>query len=207
MDYRLSTIFILLNFALLPLTGQEQLKQRAPRALQVVMNDTLMIHVSGTDTTYLSNLPDVQVFAPFKFKNKRQEQFYWRTVRDVKRTLPYAKLIAREMARANAVLSQLPTEKEKKAYMNEHEKELLRKYKKSFTRMTIKQGAMLMKLVERECEQTSYDIIKFYRGGFSAFFWQGIARLFGNNLKVEYDENDRDQIIERIIILVESGQL
>ncbi len=172
-----------------------------------INKNTLMIRVNGADTTYYSNLPTLQVFAPFKFKNKRQEQFYWRTVRDVKKTLPYAKLITHEMLRTNAALAKIPSKREQKKYMNEQEKELFKKYKKTFTRMTISQGAMLMKLIERECNRTSYDLIKFYRGGVSAWFWQGIAKMFGNDLKVEYDVDDKDKIIERVIILVESGQL
>ncbi len=172
-----------------------------------INKNTLMIRVNGADTTYYSNLPTLQVFAPFKFKNKRQEQFYWRTVRDVKKTLPYAKLIAHEMLRTNAALAKIPSKREQKKYMNEQEKELFKKYKKTFTQMTISQGAMLMKLIERECNRTSYDLIKFYRGGVSAWFWQGIAKMFGNDLKVEYDVDDKDKIIERVIILVESGQL
>ncbi len=184
-----------------------QLAVRELKAQDVGGANRLMVSVDGQDTLYLSTLPDLQVYAPFVFKNKRQERFYWRTVRDVKKTLPYAKLIAREMVKTNAELAKIPDEKGKKAFMDKHEKELFRLYKKTFTRMTIKQGAMLMKLVERECDRTSYDLIRFYRGKVSAWFWQGIAKLFGNDLKVEYDEADRDQIIERIIVLVENGQL
>ena len=68
---------------------------------------------------------------------------------------------------------------------------------------------MLMKLVDRECNQTSYEVIKYYKGGFVAFFWQGIAKLFGNDLKVQFDAemNAEDKIVERIITLVEAGQL
>lgn len=169
--------------------------------------NTLMIRVNGTDTTYYAQLPTLHAFAPFKFKNKRQEQFYWRTVRDVKKTLPYAKMIAREIIRTDQELAKIPDKKDRKKYMNAYEKEVFRKYKTTFTRMTISQGEMLMKLIERECNRTSYDLIKMYRGSISAWFWQGVAKMFGNSLKVEYDGADKDKIIERVIILVESGQL
>jgi hypothetical protein len=73
--------------------------------------------------------------------------------------------------------------------------------------MTINQGRILMKLVDRECDRTSYDLIKLYKGSFTAFFWQGIARVFGSNLKSEYDASDKDKVMERVILLVEAGQL
>ena len=75
------------------------------------------------------------------------------------------------------------------------------------TKLSAKQGQMLMKLVDRECHITSYELIKLYRGKFAAGFWQALAKLFGNDLKEEYDGADKDKITERIIILVENGQL
>jgi hypothetical protein len=61
--------------------------------------------------------------------------------------------------------------------------------------------------VDRECDQTSYELVKIYRGGLSAFFWQGVAKLFGSNLKSEYDPKGADKLLERIILLVEAGKL
>ena len=202
---------IVLLFASIPLWAQNPI---APKAVEIKTSpaplrnkNTLMIRVNGTDTTYYANLPTFHAFAPFKFKNKQQERFYWRTVRDVKKTLPYAKIIAYEIKRTDIALSKIPDKKEQKKYMNAYEKEVFRKYKSTFTRMTISQGEMLMKLIERESDKTSYELIKIYRGNISAWFWQGIAKMFGNNLKVEYDGADKDKIIERVIILVENGQL
>ena len=73
--------------------------------------------------------------------------------------------------------------------------------------MTINQGRLLMKLIDRECERTSYDLIKNYRGSVSAFFWQGVARVFGSSLKSEYNAQKDDKVLERVIELVEAGQL
>jgi len=73
--------------------------------------------------------------------------------------------------------------------------------------MNINQGKMLLKLIDRECNQSPYELIKAYRGSLTAFFWQGVARIFGSNLKAEYDGNDRDKIVERIIILVEENRI
>lgn len=170
---------------------------------------TVIAQVNGTDTVGMVFLRELYVYPPMRFKNKRQERFYWRTVRDVKKTLPYAKLIAYEMHKTDSVLLTIGDDKEQKAYMRKYERQLFRKYEKSFRGMTARQGFMLMKLVDRECNQTSYEVIKYYKGGFVAFFWQGIAKLFGNDLKVQFDAemNAEDKIVERIITLVEAGQL
>lgn len=170
---------------------------------------TVIAQVNGTDTVGMVFLRELYVYPPMRFKNKRQERFYWRTVRDVKKTLPYAKLIAYEMQKTDSILLTIGDDKEQKAYMRKYERQLFRKYEKSFRGMTARQGFMLMKLVDRECNQTSYEVIKYYKGGFVAFFWQGIAKLFGNDLKVQFDAemNAEDKIVERIITLVEAGQL
>lgn len=167
----------------------------------------LICQIEGGDTILLAFLHDIWVFPRTSFKNKKQEKFFWRTVRDVKRTLPYAKLIANELILVNMEMATISTEKEKKKFLNAYEKEIFRKHENDLKKMTINQGRMLMKLIDRECERTSYDLIKMYRGGFSAFFWQGIARVFGSNLKSEYDAAVNDKVVERIILLVEAGQL
>lgn len=166
-----------------------------------------LAEVHGGDTTLLMFLHEIYVFPPMKFKNKRQEKFYWRTVRDVKKTLPYAKLIAKEVERTNKELEAFSTQKEKRAYIKTYEKGLLKKYTPAMKGMTARQGQLLMKLVDRECNTTSYEVIKLYRGSISAVFWQGLAKIFGNDLKAHYDEADADRITERIILLVEAGQL
>lgn len=152
-------------------------------------------------------LQEVNVFSDFKFKNKKQEEFYWRTVRDVKKTLPYAKIAGRVMYETDQQLKTIPTDKERKAFLKTKEKELFAEFEGDLKKMTVSQGRMLLLLIDRECNKTSFEIIKMYRGGFSAVFWQGIAKLFGSNLKSEYDGSDKDRIIERVIALVESGEL
>lgn len=169
--------------------------------------DSLMLQVRDGDTLFLAYLHDVYVYPKMKFKNKRQERFYWRTVRDVKKTLPYAKLISKEMAQADIELAKIPDKKERKKYWKKKEKELFKKYEKDFRNMTASQGQMLMKLMDRESDRTSYELIKQYRGKASANFWQFVAKLFKNDLKEEYDGSDKDRIVERVINLVEAGQL
>ena len=165
------------------------------------------IEKNGKDTMFVAYLNDLNIYPPEKFKNRKQEQFYWITVRDVKLTYPYARLIANELNKTNKTLASLHDDKERKKYLAQYEKSVLKKYEPSLKKMNINQGRMLLKLIDRECDQTSYDLIKAYRGSFTAFFWQGVARLFGSNLKAEYDGRDKDKIVERIIILVGENRL
>lgn len=167
----------------------------------------LMAQINGNDTVLLAYLHDIWVFPRKNFKNKAQEQFFWRTVRDVKKTLPYAKLVASELSKINYKMANMPKDKDRKKYLNQIEKEVFKKYEPDLKKMTITQGRLLLKLIDRECDKSSYELIKAYRGNISAFFWQGVAVVFGSNLKTGYDASDKDKMIERVILLVEAGQL
>ena len=171
------------------------------------LSDSIPVLVQGKDTLYLVFLHDVYVYPPLKFKNKKQERFYWKTVRDVKKTLPYAKMITQDMAYADAELAKLTTDKERRQWWRKYERYLFKKYEKDFRGMYASQGRMLMKLMDRESDRTSYELIKQYRGKAAADFWQFVAKLFKNDLKEGYDGADKDRIIERVINLVEAGQL
>ena len=169
--------------------------------------DSVRLQVKDNDTFYLAHMHDIWVYPKMVFKNKKQERFYWKTVRDVKKTLPFAKLLTKEMEYADQQLAKIPDKKMRKKWWKQHEKYLFKKYEQEFRKMTASQGQMLMKLMDRESDRTSYDIIKHYRGKASANFWQFIAKLFKNDLKEGYDATDKDRIVERVINLVEAGQL
>lgn len=153
-------------------------------------------------------LPQFYVYPPLVFKSEKQEKFYWKTVRDVKKTLPYAKLISKMLVDIDRDMAALPNDKARKKYMEDKEDELLETYKPILKKFTLSQGKMLIRLVDRQCDKTSYQLIKQFRGGFRAVFWQGFAKMFGANLKTTYDPNNEDdRIVERVITLVEAGQL
>lgn len=168
--------------------------------------DSCLVSINGTDTFFMAYLHDLYVFPKMTFKNKKQEKFYWKTVRDVKKTLPIAKILTREMEKTNEVMSRM-SRREQRRFWKQYEKVLYSEYESQFRNMTASQGQMLMLLLDRECGRSSYEVIRFYKGTFVANFWQSIAKMFGNDLKAEYDGKDKDQITERIIILVEAGQL
>ena len=176
------------------------------RTPQNVM-DSCLLRIENGDTLYMAWLHDVWVYPPMKFRNRSQEKFYWRTVRDVKKCLPYAKMITKDMAYADEELAKLPDDKSRRKWWRSFERQLYKKYEKDFRNMYASQGMMLMKLMDRETDKTSYELIKKYKGKASANFWQFVAKLFKNDLKEEYDASDKDRITERIINLVEAGQL
>lgn len=154
-------------------------------------------------------LSEVKVFPPLKFKNKKEEEFYWRTVRDVKKALPYAKLICETLIETYEYIETFPTQKEREEHLKKMEGAVFEQYKPALKKFTKGQAQMLIKLINRETNQSSYNILKAFLGSFRAGFWQTFGRFFGVNLKTSYkpDKDRKDAIIERIATKVELGQL
>jgi len=154
-------------------------------------------------------LGEVTVFPPLKFKNKKEEQFYWKTVRDVRKTLPYAKLICETLIETYEYIETFPTQKEREEHLKKMEGAVFEQYKPVLKKFTKSQAQMLIKLINRETNQSSYNILKAFLGSFRAGFWQTFGRFFGVNLKTSYnpDKDRKDAIIERVATMVELGQL
>jgi hypothetical protein len=161
------------------------------------------------DTTMWIVMNPVIVYPNERFRNKKDEEFYWKTVRDVKKTLPYAKLINRTLQETYEYLQTFDTKKEKDAYLKKFEKQLYAQYKPIMKKFTKNQGKIMIKLVNRETNQNSYSIVKAFMGTFRAGFWQTFGRFFGVNLKAEYrpQKDKNDALIERICVRVEQGLL
>ncbi len=161
------------------------------------------------ENTLMLVLADVTVFPPMKFKNKKEEEFYWKTVRDVKKTLPYAKLICETLIETYEYIETFPTQKEREEHLKKMEGEVFKQYKPALKKFTKSQAQMLVKLINRETNQSSYNILKAFLGSFRAGFWQTFGRLFGVNLKTSYrpDKDRKDAIVERVATMVELGQL
>jgi len=159
------------------------------------------------DTLWVADLDEVYIFPTKKFKSRRERRKYTRLIYNVKKAYPWAKLAGDKLAEVEVHLMSLETEKEQKDYMKLVEKELLKDYKKDLKKLTVTQGRILIKLVDRETGDTSYELVRELRGKISAVFWQALARLFGSNLKSEYDGEGEDRLIEEIVVLIENGQL
>lgn len=158
------------------------------------------------DTIPSIRLPEVWVYADYPYKNKKQYEAWSKTKYNVKKVYPYAILAAAKLKEYNAVLEKIPNEKLRKAYMKTVEKELKAEFEEPLKKLSMNQGKILLKLIDRETGNTSYELVKDLRGGFQAFMWQSVARLFGSNMKSEYDPTGEDIMIERAIKLVEAGQ-
>lgn len=167
--------------------------------------DMAVIHEG--DTVALLNLRTVYIFAPKKFKNEKQRQEYSKLVRDVKRTYPYAKMIAAAIIETYEYMETLPTEKEKQKYLEDVQKFMMAEYKPKMKKLTKNQGKILIKLVDRQCNTSSYNIVKALMGSFRAGVYNAFAGLFGNSLKAEYDPNGKDAAIEDIVIQIEQGSV
>lgn len=161
------------------------------------------------DTVRMTIINDIYVYPPLKFKNKKQEEFYWRTVRDVRKTLPYAKLAFATLCETYEYIQTIPDKKERERHLKRLEKDIFDKYKPVVKNFTKRQGKVLLKLINRETDQTSYHIIKAFLGTFRAGIWQTFGRFFGMNMKLDFkpDKNEEDAIIERVATLIEQGAL
>lgn len=163
--------------------------------------------VYKNDTIPSIQMREIPIYPPIK--EKKREKFYWKTVRDVKKVYPYVKIVGSEYARIEAMFDTVTNEKEKKKYMRKYEKELLAKYTPVLKKFTLSQGKMMIKLISRETDKTSYTLIKEFRGGFVAWWWQVFAKIVGADLKDDFDisKREQDRIIERVITLYEAGVL
>lgn len=161
------------------------------------------------DTVRMTLIRDVFVYPPMKFKNKKQEEFYWRTVRDVRKTLPYAKLAFSTLCETYEYILTIPDQKKREKHLKTLEKDIFEQYKPVVKTMTKGQGKILLKLINRETDQSSYNIVKAFLGSFRAGFWQTFGRFFGMNMKSGFkpEKNEEDAIIDRIATLIEQGAL
>ncbi|NLB26282.1 MAG: DUF4294 domain-containing protein [Bacteroidales bacterium] len=161
--------------------------------------------IDNGDTIIHRNLKEVVVMPELDFRNPRQERKFHRYIEKVKKVYPYAKLAGEVLREYEPKYLALQDDRARRKMMKELEQQLLREYKDDIKKFTISEGRILLKLIDREARRTSYALIKEFRGGFSAFFWQSIARIFGGDLKVEYDPYGEDKVLEHIVMLIEIG--
>jgi hypothetical protein len=167
----------------------------------------LLGKVIDGDTIPLVNLAPVAVYSTLSPDAAANLKAYMKLKRDVLRAYPYARLAAAQLKFINDSISKISSEKAQRKFLKIHEKELKAQFEKDLKKLTITQGRILIKLIDRETGSTSYALVKELRGSLQAFFWQGLARLFGSNLKSEFDKLGEDQLIESIVQQIERGEL
>ena len=159
------------------------------------------------DTIPYVKLPTVYIFKPLKFKNRREMAKYYKLIRDVKKVLPISKEINRAIIETYEYLQTIPTEKGRQNHLKAVGKGLKEQYTPRMKKLSFSQGKLLIKLVDRQTHSTSYELVKAFMGPFKAGFYQTFAALFGASLKKQYDPTGDDALTERVILMVESGQL
>lgn len=161
--------------------------------------------IEGNDTVIRIQISDIWIYPERKFKNKRQQQNYSRYVARVKKVYPLAVEAKILLDKYEPQYYALESQRDKRKLMKNLEKELLDKHKEELKKWSITDGKILLKLINRETNRSAYSIIENFRGEFSAVFWQGIARLFKNNLKDGYDPENEDRLLEEVVRKIESG--
>lgn len=159
------------------------------------------------DSVLYMEMNNVYVYPPLTFTSKRQQNAYMRLVKNVKTVLPIAKEANRLMMETAEVLEMLPTKKARDEHMKRMEKSIMLAYKPRMKKLTYSQGKLLIKLINRESHSSSYELIQAFLGPFKAGFYQAFAWAFGASLKKEYDPEGVDRLTERVVLMVEAGQL
>lgn len=206
----LSTILVLAMW--LPVQAQEQ-RMTAEQVLAEMDSPTFVptVRVGKTlhegDSIQLMEMNNVYVYPELTFKNRKQAQSYMRLVRNVKAVLPIAKQARQMLIETTEYLETLPTKEEKDAHIKRVEEDIFKTYKPKMKKLTYSQGKLLIKLIDRECHSSSYDMIKAFMGPLRAGFWQVFAWGFGASLKKGYEPEGVDRLTERIVLMVEAGQI
>jgi hypothetical protein len=191
-------IFVLTLFALLPLTPvkAQQEVQKGVRCYAVVENN---------DTIPVFYMDEVSVTTNLVFKTKKMYEQWTRTKYNVKKVYPYAILASAKLKQYDLLLAKIEDEEKRKAFLRVCEKDLRHEFEDELKGLSVSQGRVLMKLINRETGKTTYAIVKELRGSFQAAMWNTLATLFGNNMKVEYDAQVEDIMIEKAVAMVERG--
>ena len=160
----------------------------------------------GDSIPYME-MSNVYVYPKITFDSKQKQNAYLRLVRNVKKVLPIAKEANQIIVETYEYLETLPNKKARDEHLKLVEKSIVRDYKPKMKKLTYSQGKLLIKLVYRECDSSTYDIVKAVLGPVRAGFWQAFAWCFGASLKKGYDPEGVDRLTERVVLMVEAGQL
>ncbi len=189
--------------------AQIKLSQADTKPMIIVLGEheyRAEIDLMTGDTLAVIFLKDSYCFTQKHFRNKKHEEEFWRMVRDVKKTLPIAKDAKRLMVDAYLKTENM-ADKEQRAYYKKLEKELFAEYKPRLKKLNYRQGKLLVRLIDRECDRQTYQIIREFLGKSRAFFWQMFGSMFGVSLKSEWEPNGKDRELEDVCIQVEMGMI
>ena len=165
------------------------------------------VEIVNKDTIINVVLPQTIVYPPLVFKNEKERLAYVKLVRDIKKTLPYAKQVSQNIIETYEMMETFPDKKSKQKHLKNAQKYIMEEYKPKMKKLTKNQGRILVKLIDRQTNSSAYDIVKSLMGPVKATFYNTMAGVFGNDLKTEYDPEGKDKLMERIVIQIEQGTL
>ncbi len=165
----------------------------------------LRAQIINGDTLPIVDLNTVYIYGDFIYKNASHYEQWTRIKYNVKKVYPYAILASAKLKEYDKVLEKITDNRMKKVFVRSCERELRAEFEVELKSLTVSQGKLLMKLIDRETGKTTYEIVKQMHGGFQASMFQAVAKVFGHNLKSEYDPINEDFMIERAIKVVEAG--
>jgi hypothetical protein len=167
----------------------------------------LRAKVIDGDTVATVMLPEAKVNGRWRARDKREAARYDRLTRNVIRVYPYARLTGELLREYEHDLAKIERNSDQELFIKLAEAELRAEFEAEVKDLTISQGRVLIKLIDRETGKTSFDLVKQLRGGFQAFVWQGFARIFGQDLKSTYDPTGEDLMVEVVVGRIERGEL
>lgn len=188
-------MMLLLMVPLVGFTQTEVNKIKTEEDTAIITSDSI-IHIF---------LKPVYILPEKKDMSSKQLRQYSQLELKVRKVYPIAKVAAIKLAEYNRVYTSFKTERERKNYVKQVEKDLFSEFEAELRVMKVSEGRILIKLLDRETGSSSFEIIKEFKGGFSAFFWQSVAKLFGHDLKAQYDPVTEDKLIEYIIVQIDLG--
>ena len=181
--------------------------EQTPKKIIYLTPNVYTAVIIGNDTVACMYLTDFIKYSPIRHQTAHEVVQYNRLIRDVKKTLPYAKEVARIIIETYEYMETLPDHDAKQKHLEKMEKHLKDEYTPKMKKLTRKQGQLLMKLIDRETNSSSYHIVQSFMGTLKAFSYNALASLFGNSLKKRYNPYDEDRMVERVAVLVEQGAI
>ena len=171
--------------------------------------DALQDTIVFLDSNLHVNLDEVKIkrYKKRKRRHYRSSRKYWRAVRNIRIVYPYAKAANRTISKLTNELDSIDSKKQRRKLIRKEYKGLMKEYKKPIMKLKISQGKLLLKLIDRETGETSYDHLKELKGSFTAVFWQSVATMFGSSLKAEYDPLGDDWMVEEILDRMKNNEL
>lgn len=209
--YLLTIIIMVSGIASLPAAGllSQPLPDQTARAVSASADSMITVRatVLDGDTIPYIELQPFNLFAPRVFTSRAEAMRYQRLVFNVRKVYPYASLAGMKLREYNEELAQMHSDVQRRRAVRQIEGEIREEFEADLMKLTRTQGMILIKLIDRETQHTSYELLKDFRGMVSAVFWQSLGRLFGYNLKTAYDPHGEDYLIEEIVLMIEAGVL